>query len=721
MARQAAGIRRLAIQRARDLRLIQTSRTRVHYCDCSSSNWWTMKILIVDDNASSRQAKSRTLQYAGFTVFEAASGAQALGLVAAEAPDLVLLDVQLPDMSGYEVCRRIKHEPATASIMVVQMSASFVAGQESVRGLDGGADAYLTAPVHPEEFIATVQAMLRLRQTENELHQTRNDLEARVQERTAELERAIRVLRREVVRRKQSEKALLASQQFLQSTLDALSSHIVILDETGAVVDMNASWQSFVDAGEAALLSRGCGMDFGEFFSIITGSRAASGQTVIAGVREVVMHQRDTFFCEYASSHSAELQWFFVRVTRFDSAEGGRIVVLLENITEIKHAEETLRHQQETLYQSEKLAAMGALLASVAHELNNPLAVMQMQLDLLGEESQDSALQERVTEVREATERCIRIVQSFLTLARRTTPQRTPVQLNAVVEAALQLLSHALHLDNVLVQQHLDANLPLIGADAAQLQQVVVNLLLNAQQAFHNSPAMSTPRQITLTTRFDTAQKRVVLEIADTGPGIPPQLQERIFEPFFTTKPVGVGTGLGLSVCRGIIEGHGGTISVVSQPGRGAAFRIELPAESVSVLEHHQPEASSPATTITGSILIVDDEVGIARGLARLLRRDGHYVDTANDGRQALAMLQVQAYDLILCDLRMPGLDGPGLYRAVATQQPHLLSHFVFLTGDTLSQDAKEFLAQAGVPRLTKPFSAAEGRRMVWQILSTLR
>jgi two-component system NtrC family sensor kinase len=682
---------------------------------------WTMKVLLVDDNEGSRYAKSRTLRHAGFMVLEAASGEEALRLVAMEEPDLVLLDVRLPDLNGYEVCRRIKHDPNTASIMVVQMSASFVEGRDRVRGLEAGADAYLTEPVQPEEFIATVNAMLRLRQAEQELRQTRDALETRVQERTAELERAIRVLRREITRRKQSEKALLASQQFLQSTLDALSSHIVILDEAGTVLDMNASWQSFAAVSDSALLSRGRGMDFGVFFTTMTSNDAASAQTVITGVREVVRRQRDTFFGEYARAVNTEQQWFFVRVTRFDGAEGGRIVVVLENITEIKRAEETLRRQQETLYQSEKLAAMGALLASVAHELNNPLAVMQMQLDLLGEEAQDSALQERVTEVREATERCIRIVQSFLTLARRTTPQRTSVQLNTVVEAALQLLSHALHLDNVVVHQHLAADLPLIGADAAQLQQVVMNLLLNAQQAFHDSPDTSRPRQIALTTRFDMAQKRVILEVADTGPGIPQQLQGRIFEPFFTTKPVGIGTGLGLSVCRGIIEGHGGTISAVSQPGHGAVFHIELPAEFVSALEYPQPEALPLTAVTTGTVLIVDDEVGITRGLARLLRRDGHQVDTANDGRQALTMLQAQEYDLILCDLRMPGLDGPGLYRAVATQQPHLLSRFVFLTGDTLSQDAKEFLEQAAVPRLTKPFSAAESRRMVRQVLSVHR
>jgi CheY-like chemotaxis protein len=267
------------------------------------------------------------------------------------------------------------------------------------------------------------------------------------------------------------------------------------------------------------------------------------------------------------------------------------------------------------------------------------------------------------------------------------------VQLNVVVTEALQLLAHALHLDNVIVQQHLASDLPLIGADVAQLQQVVVNLLLNAQQALHQT---STSRQLMLTTYYNIAQKRVTLEVADTGPGIPFHLQARIFEPFFTTKPVGVGTGLGLSVCRGIVEGHGGTINVISHPGYGAMFRVELPAETAVAPE--TPESVAPPLAPPS---------------------DGHYVDTADNGRQALSILQTREYDLILCDLRMPDLDGPGLYRAIEAHQPHLLPRFIFLTGDTLSPDASSFLEQAGAPRLVKPFSAAEGRRVVRQALGT--
>ena len=677
-----------------------------------------MKILNVDENDASRYAKSQTLQRAGFTVCEAASGAEALCLVMAEQPDLVLLDAKLPDITGFEVCRRIKCNPATAAVMVVHMSASYVEGQDRRREVEEGAEAYLTEPVRPEELITTITGLWRLRQAELELRQTRDALESRMQLRTNELRRAIRALRRQNTRRSRSEKALQAAYQFLQSTLDALSSHIVILDEAGIILEVNASWRNFIATYGFVAPFDSRGIKFVEFFTTVPGIDVASAQAVVTGLCEVLTRQRETFSCEYVCRHDTEPHWFFVRVTRFDDPQGGRIVVVFENITEVKRAEETVRRQQEALYQSERLASMGALLASVAHELNNPLAVAQMQLDLLAEELHNSALQGQIAELQQVTERCIRIVQNFLTLARRNPPQRTPVQLNAVIEAAQQLVAHALHLDNVVVHQELADDLPCIGADASQLQQVVVNLLLNAQQALHDTPG---PRRVTLTTRYDAVQACVALEVADTGPGIPTALQTRIFEPFFTTKPVGVGTGLGLSVCQGIVESHGGAICVVSQPGYGAAFRVALPVEAVPAPDILEPEMplSPPATPTT--ILIVDDEIGITRGLARLLRRDGHRVDTAGNGRQALALLQAQEYDLILCDLRMPELDGPGLYHALESRQPDVLPRFIFLTGDTLSPEAEVFLEHVGVPRLTKPFSAAEGRHAVRQALYALR
>ncbi len=360
---------------------------------------------------------------------------------------------------------------------------------------------------------------------------------------------------------------------------------------------------------------------------------------------------------------------------------------------------------------------MGSLLANVAHELNNPLSVVMVQADLLSEEVKNKALAERIKVVGQSAERCVSIVQNFLALARRTPPQRAHVDLNGVIEEAMTLLAYALRVDNVEVAQHLAADLPPLWADRHQLHQVVVNLLTNAHQALCETPS---PRQLVLTTRYDSGLNAVILEIVDTGPGIRPELRERIFEPFFTTKPPGIGTGLGLPICKGIIEGHGGTISVENQLRQGAMFRIKLPLVAVPVGGLATPRSENLLPVKDKTILIIDDEPGIVSALAYLLRRDGYHVDTAGNGRLAWEKLQQRTYDLILCDLRMPELDGPGLYRKIEAHLPHLLRCMIFLTGDTLSPEAREFLEKAGISRLNKPFRAAEVRRAVQQAVQAL-
>jgi CheY-like chemotaxis protein/anti-sigma regulatory factor (Ser/Thr protein kinase) len=284
------------------------------------------------------------------------------------------------------------------------------------------------------------------------------------------------------------------------------------------------------------------------------------------------------------------------------------------------------------------------------------------------------------------------------------------VALNTLVAETVELLAYAFQVDNVVVHLHLDDQVPPLWGEPHQVQQVLLNLLTNAQQALRAAPGV---REVILTTQYDSAQDRITLTVADTGPGVSPELQARIFEPFFTTKPPGVGTGLGLPLCREIIEAHGGTLDVTSAPGHGATFRITLPVEAVPALPPALPPTTEKPAVRSLRVLIVDDEPSIATGLVRLLRRDGHTVDTATNGRLALAQLAERAYDLILSDVRMPDLDGPSLYRLLERQQPHLCQRFIFLTGDTLEPATQLFLAASGVPCLTKPLRSAEVRRAI--------
>ncbi len=371
-----------------------------------------------------------------------------------------------------------------------------------------------------------------------------------------------------------------------------------------------------------------------------------------------------------------------------------------------------VRERTQQLLQSEKLAAMGTLLAGVAHELNNPLAVIAGQTFLLRQAVGAGPVGERAEKIAKAAERCVRIVKNFLALARQRPPERQKVRLNTVVQEAVELLAYPLRIDNVEVVQDLAKDLPSLWADPHQLNQVVVNLVTNAHHAMRS---IAPPRRLTLTTRFDPARSRVRLEVADTGPGIPPAIQARIFEPFFTTKPPGQGTGLGLSLCHGIVEEHGGSIRVESAPEQGAVFQIELPVEGQPVAVPEARAADVPPSPRGKTILVVDDEPEVAATLAEILSLEGHQVETAATGALALDKLRVRGYDLILTDIKMPEVDGPGLYRELERSHAGLVRRFIFITGDTLSLETREFLERTGAPTLGKPFVLDEVRRVVRQ------
>jgi len=372
--------------------------------------------------------------------------------------------------------------------------------------------------------------------------------------------------------------------------------------------------------------------------------------------------------------------------------------------------EETVRERTERLLQSEKVATMGSLLAGVAHELNNPLAVVTGQAQLLRGTVSDPVVLRRAEKIDDAARRCVRIVRNFLGLARRRAPERGEVQLNHVVREAVELLGYELRTGNVEVSLGLAEDLPVLWADGHQLHQVLVNIVANAHHAMRKSGA---PRRLTITSGRDPAGSHVSLAIADTGPGIPAEIRAKIFEPFFTTKPPGEGTGLGLSLCRGIVEEHGGTIGVESEPGQGTTFLIRLPMlpRPAGVAAPDAAEAPAPAGPKT--ILVVDDESEVAAILVEALELDGYQTETAENGADALRRLERRGYDLVMSDTKMPVMDGIELYREMERRFPALQRRIIFVTGDVLDAEKQRFLESTGVPILTKPFDLTEVRRVV--------
>jgi nitrogen fixation negative regulator NifL len=391
------------------------------------------------------------------------------------------------------------------------------------------------------------------------------------------------------------------------------------------------------------------------------------------------------------------------------------VVVNARDITERKRVEEELARQREARIQSDKLADMGTLLAGVAHELNNPLTVVTGYCTILRGSLGDGPLGERVDKISAAAERCVRIVRNFLALARQHPPERHRVRLNQIVREAVELLAYPLRVDNIDVRLELADDLPALWADPHQLHQVLVNLITNAHHAMHSSMS---ERRLAIRTRLDAGGSRVRLEVADTGPGIPAEIQSRIFEPFFTTKPVGLGTGLGLPLCRGILEGHGGTIHLAGGPGEGATFVIDLPVEVAPAGEAGEASDQALPALRGKSVLIVDDEQDVAGVLVDLLRAQGARVETASDGRVALEELRLNDYDLVLCDVRMPRLDGPGLYRALLGAGSNVRRRFVFLTGDTLNPESRIFVERTGALCINKPFDFDEVHRVISRALA---
>ena len=384
------------------------------------------------------------------------------------------------------------------------------------------------------------------------------------------------------------------------------------------------------------------------------------------------------------------------------------------DITARKRAEEELTRSRDALLHSEKLAALGALLAGVSHELNNPLAAIVGQAEMLAEDAQGTELELRANRIGAAAERCARIVQTFLAMARQRERQLGLVNLNDLIASALELTDYSLRTSGIAVQVNFGSALPPVEGDRDQLHQVLVNLIVNAQQAMEHGEAFE--KVLTIRTSVNQAG-RVLVDISDTGPGVPEEMRRRIFEPFFTTKRHGQGgggTGIGLSFSQGIAEAHGGTISV--QPSRrGALFRLELPAaagEPITVVPQMEVVIPDAAPTAR-RCLIVEDEPDVADTLRELIAREGFEVTVAVNGSDALRAIDRNTFDVVLSDLRMPILGGAELHARLCETHPELVERMAFVTGDTIGDRMGEFARSCSRPVLEKPFTRAGVRAVL--------
>ena len=489
---------------------------------------------------------------------------------------------------------------------------------------------------------------------------------------------------------KRAEQRILESEQRLSAFLAHAPFGMFLKSAQGEVLIANPEMSRVASNGEA----------------LVDGADAA---TVAAIEAEVV-----------ASGEPSIIEWFrpgrdaygWTLAIRFPAPGAGgqpHLGGFVLDLSDRKAAEADLARSQDALHQSEKIRALGSLLAGVSHELNNPLSAVLGNAIMLEEDLAGSPFAVRAERIRIAAERCARIVQVFLAMARQKPPHRGWTHLEEVVSDALEITSYGLRMAGIKTDAQWPDDLPPVWADADQLHQVIVNLIVNAQQALEGLPDR------TIRLRGGATADDLWLEIEDSGPGVPADLAPRIFEPFYTSKPQGIGTGLGLSVSQGIMEAHGGALDLLPS-SRGARFRLRLPrrppeGEAGSAVDLPESIAAS------GRVLIVEDDPDVADALAGLLRRDGFEVEWVS-GAESMTRLIEADHDIILCDLKMPAHDGPATLAWLRAARPDLLSRIGFVTGDFIGPAAHDFFVESGRPYAEKPFTRRSIRRLIADLMA---
>ena len=393
-----------------------------------------------------------------------------------------------------------------------------------------------------------------------------------------------------------------------------------------------------------------------------------------------------------------------------------RIDALVRDVSERKKLEDQTRDLYHQLLQAEKLAALGQTISGVAHELNNPLATILTWAERLSARPVDDKTKRGLETILSESERAAKIVRNLLTFARKRQSTRTMVDLNHVVRETLTLRSYEQRITNITIVDALASGLPQVFSDAHQVQQVLLNLIINAEQAMLTANGRGT---LVVRSWHDVERESVVLEINDDGPGIAEELQPKIFDPFFTTKEVGKGTGLGLTVAYAIVQEHGGRIRLASNAGSGASFFVEMPVSGTPLQRPPAPVPTADFGSLAGStVLVVEDEPALAAAVCEALTDAGFAVDRAGDGEEALRCVDAKSYDLIVCDLKMPKVDGIRFYQKLAPTSPDVARRVIFVTGDVAGTDAESFLQESGCRWLAKPFRLGDLLRTAREILS---
>lgn len=540
-------------------------------------------VLVVDDTPANLKVVENCLKGRGYTTLVARNGETALKRISYTRPDLILLDVMMPGIDGFEICQQLKNDDHTKDIPVIFMTA-LSEPEHKIKGFSVGAVDYITKPVQKQELLARVDTHLKI-------YRYQDHLEKEVKKRTEMLEERMVALDKEVVSRREAEKDLRHLRNYLYNIINSMPSVLVCVDKKGEVTEWNKQAETYTGIDALAAI----GQKLPDVLPHMSADMKKISQSISSREikREVKRH----------SATESELRYDDVIIYPLivNGVEGA--VIRIDDVTEKVRMEEMM-------IQSEKMLSVGGLAAGMAHEINNPLAGIVQNADVMSKRLTDTKMpantritddmgismdvikefMERrgvvrmLTAITDSGHRIAEIVANMLNFARKSDSIVSTYDLSQILNSTLKIASIDYDLKKqydfktVRIVKEYAKDLPLITCEAAKIQQVLLNILRNGAQAMQGAKTEN-PRLI-IRTYFEKSEKRVVIEIEDNGPGMNDAVRKRIFEPFFTTKPVGLGTGLGLSVSYFIItENHGGDLEVSSNPGKGTRFIIRLPLE----------------------------------------------------------------------------------------------------------------------------------------------
>ncbi|MEE8414302.1 MAG: response regulator [Dehalococcoidales bacterium] len=493
----------------------------------------------------------------------------------------------------------------------------------------------------------------------------------------------------EIIERKKVEEALRESDNNWRNSFNSLEEVMLIINSDYSISNINNAGSAFIDKEEEEILNRKCHL---VLYARDEPCQNCPFQQTLKSRQVTSIQQFDEVFKRH----------FNIKTSPIFNEKGEivKFVYLIIDITGRIKTEEKEKMLQRELNLTSRLASIGEIAAGIAHEINNPLTSVIAFAQMLTKLDVSEEIKEAVDVINDGAGRIAGIVEKLHTFARRQRPEKEYADINSIISSVIQMRSYEMRNNNIEVRTRLSSDVLRTMANIGQIQQVFLNIIINAEQAM--SQSQKNGELLISTTRIDN---EIRISITDNGPGISADNLDKLFDPFFTTKDVDGGTGLGLSISYGIIKEHGGSIYANSVPGDGATFTIDLPIvpkqEQTKTLEL---ESGNPEQIKEAKIMVIDDEPHIRRALERLLTQEGHKVTTMSNAQTALEKLKKNKFDLILLDIKMPGMNGITFYKKMKEIAPALQNKVVCITGDIISPENKAFLNATGIPCITKPF-----------------